>query len=425
MKLIYRILLPISVVLSVLLAGWSVLFYITVIDEIDDETDDALEHRAESIVLRFLRGEQVPEWTPGDNSSYFLTEITDEEVASMPTESYSDENIYIAELREEEPARVLRRVFRRANGQWYCLTVMIPTIEKVELRETIFWCLVALYIVALTTIFIVNHYVMRRALRPLSELLDWIAAYRVGVTKSRIECRSDICEYRSLYGATNDFVARAEQAFERQKHFIDNAAHEMQTPLAVCRNRLEMLVDEGAAMEPQTQLEEIGKVQRSLDHLIRLNRSLLLLSKIDNGQFPESEDVDMNPLIRNAAEDFSEIYFSRGMSLAIEESAPLTLTMNPSLAESLVSNLVKNAYVHGHEGGTVTVRIDGRGFEVENDGEGAPLDREHLFERFYQSSKKACSSGLGLSIVKAVCRQYGFGITYLYSDNRHRFRVER
>ncbi len=423
MKLIYRILLPISIVLSVLLAGWSVLFYVTVVEEIDDETDDALEHRAESIILRSLRGEEVPERVPGDNVSYFMVQIPDDRVASFPTQSYTDEDVYIAELEEEEPARVLRRVFRRADGKWYCLTVRIPTIEKVELRQTIFWGIVGLYAVALATIFYVNLYVMRRALRPLRELLAWIESYSVGVTKGQIECRSDIREYRSLYGATNDFAARAEQAFERQKHFIDNAAHEMQTPLAVCRNRLEMLVDEGAAMTTQAQLEEIGKVQRTLDHLVRLNRSLLLLSKIDNGQFPESEEVAMNALIRDTAEDFSEIYFQRDMKMEIEEHGELTLQINRSLASSLVSNLVKNAYVHGREGGSVAVRIFAGGFDVENDGDSVSLDSSQLFERFYQSSKKAVSSGLGLSIVKAVCHQYGFKVSYHYADGRHRFSV--
>ncbi len=423
MKLIYRILLPVSVVLSILLAGWSVLFYITVIDEIDDETDDALEHRAESIILRSLRGEEIPERTPGDNVSYFMVQIPDDKIEELPTDSYTDEDVYIHELGEEEPARVLRRVFRRADGKLYCLTVMIPTIEKVELRQTILWGMVALYVVALITILMVNIHVLRRALHPLQRLLLWLKGYSVGVTKGQIECRSDIREYRALYGATTDFAARAEQAFQRQKHFIDNAAHEMQTPLAVCRNRLEMLVDESDAMPPQAQLEEIGKVQRTLDHLVRLNRSLLLLSKIDNGQFPESEEVEMNTLIRNASEDFSEIYFRREMQSEVEEQGVLTLNINRSLAESLVSNLIKNAYVHGRAGGSIAIRVSPQGFEVENDGDAAPLDATQLFERFYQSSKKACSSGLGLSIVKAICRQYGFEASYSYAEGRHRFRI--
>ncbi len=423
MKLLYRILLPISVVLSILLALWSVLFYVTVIREVDDETDDALEHRAEMIIQKALRGDSIPERVPGSNSSYFLQRVSPRDVGSTPRETYTDEDIYIPELREEEPARVLRRLFRNAEGRWYCLTVMIPTIEKVELRETILVCLVGIYLVILLTILLVNFSVMHHALRPLQRLLKWLDTTSVGGGRKPLYCSSDIPEYRRLYEATNGFAARAEEIFERQKQFIGNAAHEMQTPLAVCRNRLEMLVDEGTTLTDQ-QLEEIAKVQRTLSHLVHLNRSLLFLSKIDNGQFPESEPIDLTALVSQTAEELGEIYASRGMELRIVRHSSLTVRMNRSLAESLVSNLVKNAYVHGDERGRIDLCIMADGVTVENDGAAGPLDATQLFERFYQGAKRAGSSGLGLSIVQAICRQYDFGVSYLYIKGRHRFGVK-
>ena len=97
-----------------------------------------------------------------------------------------------------------------------------------------------------------------------------------------------VIEFRRLNEAANRYAERAESLFERQKQFIGNASHEMQTPLAICRNRLEMLVDDGSALT-EAQLGEILKVQGTLDYLVRLNRSLLLLSKIENGQLNEQE----------------------------------------------------------------------------------------------------------------------------------------
>jgi len=116
----------------------------------------------------------------------------------------------------------------------------------------------------------------------------------------------------------------------------------MQTPLAICRNRLEMLVDDGSALT-EAQLGEILKVQGTLDYLVRLNRSLLLLSKIENGQFPETEQVDFNAQVRRMAEDMEEIYAGREMRFELHEQGHLFVRMNPSLAASLVSNLLKNA----------------------------------------------------------------------------------
>lgn len=348
MKLVYRIILHISWVLSLLLAAWALFFYVTLIDEINDETDDALEHRAEAIIAQQLSGREVVSTASG-NEGYFLKEVTREYAARLSHERYTDEEIYIPEQDDEESARVLRTIFRDRDGRWFELTVMTPTFEKDELREAILWWIVWLYLFLLLTILTVNVLVLHRTLRPLRALLRWLDAYTVGGKNPPLACDTNITEFCRLNEAASRYAARAEQLFDRQKQFIGNASHEMQTPLAVCRNRLEMLVDEGATLT-EAQLGEIAKVQRTLDYLVRLNRSLLLLSKIDNGQFPETGEVDFNALAGRMAEDLSEIYASRGMHLAMHEEGRLTVNMNPTLAASLVSNLLKNAFVHGDAG---------------------------------------------------------------------------
>ena len=421
MKLVYRIILHISWVLSLLVALWAALFYVALVDEINDETDDALENRAEAIIRQVLVGREVVSTASG-NEGYFLTEVGEEYARRRSHESYTDEEIYIPERDDEEPARVLRTIFRDRDGRWFELTVMTPTFEKDELREAILWWIVWLYFFLLLTILAVNVLVLHRTLRPLRALLRWLDAYTVGAKNPPLACDTDIKEFCRLNEAANRYAVRAEELFERQKQFIGNASHEMQTPLAVCRNRLEMLVDDGSALS-ETQLGEIAKVQRTLDYLVRLNRSLLLLSKIDNGQFPETEEVDFNLLTARTAEDLSEIYASRGMRLTLRDEARLRVRMNPSLAASLVGNLLKNAYVHGDAGGEIVVTLDGRSFSVANSGAAGPLDAAHVFDRFYQGAKKEGSTGLGLSIVDAVCRAGGFRVGYLYAEGMHRFTV--
>ena len=421
MKLVYRIILHISWVLSLLLAAWALFFYVTLVDEINDETDDALEHRAEAIITQQLSGREVISTASG-NEGYFLKEVAQEYAARFSHERYTDEEIYIPEQDDEEPARVLRTIFRDRDGRWFELTVMTPTFEKDELREAILWWIVWLYLFLLLTILAVNVLVLHRTLRPLRALLRWLDEYTVGGKNPPLACDTNITEFCRLNEAASRYAARAEQLFDRQKQFIGNASHEMQTPLAVCRNRLEMLVDEGATLT-EAQLGEIAKVQRTLDYLVRLNRSLLLLSKIDNGQFPETGEVDFNALAGRMAEDLSEIYASRGMHLAMHEEGRLTVNMNPTLAASLVSNLLKNAFVHGDAGGEIVVTLSPHGLRVENSGAAGPLDAAHLFERFYQGAKKEGSTGLGLSIAEAICRLSGLHIEYAYGAGMHRFTV--
>ena len=421
MKLSWKILLHLSWVLAVLLGAWSVLFYVTLTDEINDETDDMLENRAEAIVKRVLATGELPGGMDGAGES-LLVEVPEDYAVAHAHERYSDEERYVPERDDEVPARVLRQLFRDREGRWYELTVMTPTIEKEDLQEAILsWC-VWLYLLLLLSILLVTVWLLYRMMRPLYALLRWLDAYTVGGKNPPLACDTNITEFCRLNEAASRYAARAEQLFDRQKQFIGNASHEMQTPLAVCRNRLEMLVDEGATLT-EAQLGEIAKVQRTLDYLVRLNRSLLLLSKIDNGQFPETGEVDFNALAGRTAEDLAEIYASRGMHLAMHEEGRLVVNMNPTLAASLVNNLLKNAFVHGDAGGEIVVTLSPHGLRVENSGAAGPLDAAHLFERFYQGAKKEGSTGLGLSIAEAICRLSGLRIEYAYGAGMHRFTV--
>ena len=423
MKLVYRILLHMSWALSLLLAAWAVLFYFTMIDEINDEVDDSLENYAEMLVTRSLAGRELPAAYSGSNNGYYLHDVSAEYAEGRQHMVFSDEEIFIPEKDEEEPARVLRTIFRDSGGRYKELTVMTPTIEKDDLQEAILWWIVYLYLFLLLAILLVNVLVLHRTLRPLYALLRWFDSYTVGGKNAPLVNDTKVVEFRRLNEAAIRNAERAEVLFDRQKQFIGNASHEMQTPLAVCRNRLEMLVGDGSALSEE-QLGEIMKVQRTLDYLVRLNRSLLLLSKIDNGQFPEAEEVDVNALVRRTAEDMEEIYAYRSMRFALVDEGPLTARMNPSLAGSVVANLLKNAFVHGDEGGEVTVRVAPRRFTVCNSGAGGPLDAGRIFDRFYQGTKKEGSTGLGLAVVDAVCRLYGLKVSYSYKEGRHCFAVD-
>lgn len=424
MKLVYRILFHLAWALSLLLALWAVLFYVTMIDEINDEVDDALEARAEVIVQRVLAGRELPASDAADgNNGYFLHGVTADYAAAQPHERYTDEEIFIPERDDDEPARVLRKVFRDGGGAWHELTVMTPTIEKEDLREAILRWIVLLYLFLLLLILLITVVVLYRTMRPLYVLLRWLDQYTVGARNAPLEIDTSVTEFRRLSDAVLRYTGRAESSFERQKQFIGNASHEMQTPLAVCRNRLEMLVDDAHTLTEE-QLGEIAKVQRTLDYLVRLNRSLLLLSKIDNGQFPESEEVDIAALVRRTAEDMEEIYAYRKMRFTLADEGPLTARMNPSLAGSVVGNLVKNAFVHGDQGGEIAVCVAPRRLTVSNSGAGGQLDAGHIFDRFYQGTRKAGSTGLGLAVVDAVCRLYGLRVAYSYIDGRHCFTVD-
>lgn len=421
MKLIYRISLRLSLVLLPLIALWAVVFYFTMVDEINDEVDDALEDYSELIVIRMLSGELLPRMNEGSNNSYTIAPVDENYAATHPGIDYYDAEVYIPEKEETEPARFLVTIFQDGNGQFYELRVATPTFEKDELLETILWWVVWLYLLLLITVVGTTMWIFHNSMRPLYALLHWLDGYVPGHKTVPVPNNTSITEFRRLNTAAQQAVDRSEELLEQQKQFIGNASHELQTPLAVLGGRMEYMLDH-AGLDEQT-MGEVIQMQRTLGHIVRLNKTLLLLAKIDNGQFPENTDVDISAMIREQKELYDDIYEERDIRCDMHLTGSFLVRMNESLASVLVSNLIRNAYVHSEAGARIDIRIEGRTLTVSNDGV-TPLDGKHIFERFYQGSKREGSTGLGLALVKAVADSYGLCVGYRFGEEQHIFSVE-
>ena len=317
MKLIYYVIIRISLVLSVLLTGWAILFYFTVMDEVNDEVDDSLEDYSEIIIIRALAGEELPSKNTASNNQYFLREVTKEYAGSCDDIIYKDSMVYIPEKDETEPARILTTIFKDDGEKFFELTVATPSIEKEDLKDAMAGWIIFLYIALLLTIIVINVWVFYRNMRPLYVLLHWLDKYRIGKVNEPLQNNTRVSEFRKLNEAAVRYAERSEQMFEQQKQFIGNASHEMQTPLAICRNRLEMLMEDENLSE--SQLEELMKTHQTLEHITKLNKSLLLLSKIENGQFTDTVQVEVNKLLRQYLEDYKEVYQYREIITSIEE----------------------------------------------------------------------------------------------------------
>lgn len=421
MKLIYRILIRLSLILTVILAVWGFFFYTAIIDEINDEVDDSLEDYSENIITRALAGQVLPDRPDGSNNFYFLTKISYAYAQQTPQIRYSDEMIYIPEKEETEPARVLRTIFKDKKHQYFELTVSTPTIEKDDLQEAILNWVILLYFALLIIILIINIWVYYGSMKPLYILLRWLDQYTIGRGDTPPDLKTDITEFRKLNEAAQRSTQRNQMIFEQQKQFIGNASHELQTPLAICQNRLEMLSESELNEE---QLQEITKIQQTLSYIIRLNKSLLFLSKIENGQFQEAQEICLNDLIHRQAEDYQEIYGYKNINIEIQEEGKLCIQMNDTLATSLITNLLKNAYAHNMSQGKIYILISTNRLVFTNTGLPTALDKDKIFERFYQGkSTSSESSGLGLSIVAAICKLYHVRLQYSYAENKHQFEL--
>ena len=421
MRLFSRIAIRLAATLIVLMSLWAVLFYFAMADQIHDEVDDALEDYTTLIITRKLAGRELPHAGDGSNNTFTITPVSADYARRNSHYRYHDESVYIPEKREYEPARVITTIFNDAEGQYYELKVSTPSFEKADLFSAVLLWIVALYVLLLLITVGITMLIFYRNMRPLYILLEWLDSYHPGVNPKPINNPTRVTEFKRLNVALQSAIDRSEQMLERQTQFIGNASHELQTPLAIIGNRVEWLLDESKLTDEQAM--ELYKINKTLSRAVRLNKTLLLLTKIENSQFIETSQVDLVAIVSETVESLSEIYLSRQIKFTTDLPSKFEVQMNESLASTLVTNLIKNVYVHSEQGVEARAAIVGRKLIVENQGR-EMLDREHIFERFYQGSQRETSMGLGLALVAAICRHYNINIEYSFVNGSHRFEID-
>lgn len=416
MKLIHYIFRNLSVALFIIMTAWACSFYFIIMHEIDDETNDSLENYKEIIIQTVLADPSLLHDHVDIMTKYYIREVTAAE-ADLDEDEFYDSTVYIETEMEDEPVRVLRTWFMTADQRYYELTIQTSTLEKEDMAEAIFWSIVILYVCLLCCILLVSHFVFRSSFRPLYNLIDWLKAYRL---KQHIPLVNDtkVEEFRILNEAIQSTMNRSTEMYNQQRQFVENASHELQTPLAICMNKLELLSENPDCTEEQ--LMEIAGINHTLRGIIKMNKSLLLLSRIENKQFPDTVDVDINQLIDRFLPDLEEMYEYKNIQVTYDKEATLICRMNESLASTLISNLLKNAFVHNRENGSIHLTIAPHTLTIANSSDQPALDEAILYSRFEKQTNRKDSTGLGLAIVKSIASIYGIEIKYRF-DGLHQF----
>ena len=421
MKLLSYTYRKLALLLFLLMAVWGVLFYYAIIDEVVDETDDTLENYGEILMESALHDPSILETEGSLMSFYKFTPISEEEGRHYRQVFY-DATVYIELEDEDEPVRVMCTAFRMPDGQYYELKLMISILERDDMVEAMLWYLGALFLLFLICTSIGIQLVLKGVFRPLHRLLDWLHCIQPGKEVPPLDNPTKIREFRQLSDAALDMGNRSYKAYEEQKQFIENASHELQTPLAIVRGKVELLAESEGMTEQQ--MEQLDEIYATLGRAVKLNKSLLLLSRIENGQYTEMEDVSVDEILDELLPDLMDIYEHKQVRLIRKrEEQPFIIRCNHSLAQILVSNLVKNSLLHNREEGELQVLTTPTSLVIKNTGD-VPLDGEKLFRRFYHGMDgKKDSTGLGLAIARSIALSSSLKLTYGWQDGMHTFRL--
>ena len=404
--------------LFLILLVWAGGFYFVMLDEIYDSMDDGLENQKALILQKAAQDPGILSRMDFDEGNYQIRKIP-AALALDYQDVYKDTLMYMQVEEDFEPVRLLTTAFEH-QGDYYELRVITSMVEEDDLIEDLLYSLLVLFLGITASMVILNNLLLKKIWQPFYLLLERLRNFRLDDPLPFHATDSKIEEFRLLDSSLQKLLEKNVQAFNDQKQFIENAAHELQTPLAISLNKLELMVNQPLEEE---QLALAASVMDNLERLIRLNKSLLLLSRINNRQYAGEEEIDLNAVVKKGLRDFSDQADYKTIHLILEENGNVRANMNADLAHMLVINLLKNAIVHNHPGGEVQVVIEDHVLTVSNTGKMEALDEKKIFERFYKQGSNGSSTGLGLAIVKAIADLYGFEIAYSF-DGRHKFKVE-
>lgn len=423
MKLLNRSLLYLSVSMFFIIGLWSVVFYFNMLNKIKESVDEGLDHYKRQIVYQAQKDSIILEKSNFEGGFFTIGEITASEAIAIK-DIYIDTLMYMQdaddEIPELEPVRLLTTAFEN-NGHYYKLSVINSMVEEDDLIEELLRETLGLYFVLLTAVIIINNFVLQRLWKPFYSFLIQLKNYRVGSSRKFPEVKTKTKEFTDLQNAVNILLQRNIETYEQQKQFIGNASHELQTPLAIATNKLELLIEKGDLQSRQA--ESIAEVMKIIERLVRLNRSLLLLTKIENKQFLDEQIVSLNEIVRQNVSDLEEIAEFKNVKITVAETAGLTAQMDVSLAGIVISNLLRNAVFHNIYNGIVTVEISEKTVKISNTGIKAPINEQKIFSRFYKADDNTSGTGLGLTIVKAICDLYNIAVRYYYENDLHSFEL--
>ena len=319
------------------------------------------------------------------------------------------------------PLRAIDRKFTVASsykigGKHYYISSHNFIAEPDEIMEGIFTSLAVTLLLLLSFVWIASRQMSKQILSNFNQTLKTIQTFNVKQNHPLKLANSHTHEFKELNQFLERMTSKARDDYRSLKEFSENASHELQTPLAIIRGKLELLLETNI---DENQAALIEGIQNAIQKLSSVNQSLILLTKLENQEYQVNHKMHFSPFVENAISSFRELIEMKSIDLTTQIQSDVNLNLNPVLADILLTNIISNAIRHNHVNGSIKISLSSYGLIVSNTGEAPKIPTNELFKRFKKARQSSQSTGLGLAIVKQICDLSNLAITYDYVENLH------
>ena len=321
---------------------------------------------------------------------------------------------------EIEPYRELNASIL-IEGNPYTYSARINLVEKEDLMKSIAILFLVIISLLLIGLFVITKRLSINLWKPFYETLNQIEKFEIDKSNHPKFTETNIEEFNRLNNSIEKLITKNTSIYHSQREFIENAAHELQTPLAVFQAKIDTLIQN--ADFTQEQYKMLSSLNDSVSRLNRLNKNLLLLSKMENDIYNEKQTINLKEAIEKHFDFFTEQAKAKNLIIKTEMNEAVAVKSNPVLAEILISNLFLNAIRHNVSDGQVLVTLSNHSLTFSNTGQSQTLVADKLFNRFSKSNPSEQGNGLGLAIIKKIADQNNWKISYSFANNFHSFSV--
>ncbi len=310
------------------------------------------------------------------------------------------------------------------NGIAYQITIRKSQEQKSALEVNITRIMLFVFIGLFAVTMLFNWFISTRLWKPFRQSLEKIRNAELQKMEAIRFEKTEIEEFNELNASLNSMTTKIHNDYVNMKEFTENAAHEMQTPLAVVQSKMELLLQDTNLNDNQVQ--SIMDASTALSRLSKLNQSLLLLAKIENNQYETNDTISLTDITKKYLKLFDELIKDKHLITETHFQEDFILHLHPLLADSLVSNLLGNAVKYNYLYGKIRLTVENNKFQIINTSELPVIDASQLFKRFNKLKNSTnTSTGLGLAIVKRICDTHNLSIVYKAEKGMHQFTIEK
>lgn len=321
---------------------------------------------------------------------------------------------------EETPYRILESNIS-LKGKLYTIQLKSSLLDSKDLIESIVKIVGAVLFLIVAGLILINRILSKRLWKPFYHTINKLLDFKIEKNETLYFGKTDITEFSALNDSITKLTNRNQEIYQSQKEFTENASHEMQTPIAIFQGKLDLMMQTKPLTQEQYELiSDLADVNQKMS---KLNKSLLLLTKIENYQFFETENVSVKQILMKLTEQYRFQAEQRNIIIHTHFTDDICITANRTLVEIMFGNLLSNSIKHNITNGSVVVNGSNTQVSFINTGSSIALDADKLFLRFQKQTTDDNSIGLGLQISKKIADRYQYLITYSFQLHHHIFSV--